>query len=219
MPLSLRLTIGLSIFAVLAIVDLRRNGSNARRWREYCFLATIVAVAIAYGIINDQITSAISWEYFYYGKELSLVLGAQTPPDQAAMRWEAAKVGIKATWSVGLILGVLLLIANNPSAFKPQLSFLRLFAFVPGVLLFAALLAVALGFVGSRGGLNWCSDDFQMMAQTNLFRPAHFMAAWGAHLGGYVGGIAGGLLATWRVALERNRLRNPITGRSQSIAA
>jgi membrane associated rhomboid family serine protease len=76
---------------------------------------------------------------------------------------------------------------------------------VPGVLLFAAVLAVVLGFVGSCGGLNWCSDDFRMMAQTNLFRPSHFMAAWGAHLGGYIGGIVGGLVAVWRVVACRKR--------------
>lgn len=208
MPLPYRLAIGLSIFAFLAITDLHRNGKAARRWREYAFLAAVVAIAMAYGIINDQITSTISWEYFYYGKELCLVLGPQTPPDRAAMRWEAAKVGIKATWSVGLILGALLLVANNPSRSRPQLSFRRLFSFVPAVFIFAALMAVALGFAGSLGGLNWCSDDFRMLAQTNLFRPSHFMAAWGAHLGGYIGGIVGGAVAVWRVIFCRSRAKS-----------
>jgi len=205
MTLPYRLAIGLSIFAVLAITDLQRNGASARRWREYCFLAAVVSVAMAYGAVNDQITSAISWEYFYYGKELYLVLGAQTPPDRAAMRWEASKVGMKATWSVGLLLGALLLIANNPRPSRPQLSFGRLFAFLPAVLMFTAMMAVVLGLVGSHGGLNWCSTDFRMMAQTNLFRPSHFTAAWGAHLGGYVGGVLGGLIAAWRVVIVRSQ--------------
>jgi hypothetical protein len=207
MSLPIRVAIGLSIFAVQAIVDLRRNGSSARRWREYCFLAAVVGIAMMYGIVNDQITSAISWEYFYYGKELCLVLGAQTPPDRAAMRWEAAKVGMKATWSAGLILGALMLIANNPSRTRPQLSFARLFMFVPGVLLFTAMMGVLLAWVGSRGGLNWCSNDFRLMAQTNLFRPSHFMTAWGANLGGYLGALVGSLFALWRVWACRSRLR------------
>ena len=105
MMLGIRIAIGGAIFLTLALIDLHRNRSQARRWREYTFLLAVTAIAMAYGAINDQITSAISWEYFYYGKELSLVLGAQTPPDRGAMRWEAAKVGMKATWSVGLILG------------------------------------------------------------------------------------------------------------------
>jgi hypothetical protein len=205
MTLSIRLAIGLSIFAFLAITDLHRNGKRARRWREYAFLAAVVAIAMLYGIINDQITSAISWEYFYYGKELSPILGPQTPPDRAAMRWQAAKVGMQATWTVGLILGSVLLIANNPSKSKPQLTFPRLFAFVPAVLLFTALLAILFAFIGSRGGLNWCSEDFRQMAQTNLFRPSHFMTAWGANLGGYIGGIAGGVIAVCRVLAARSR--------------
>jgi hypothetical protein len=205
MSLPIRLAIGLSIFAFLAIIDLRRNGKKARRWREYAFLAAVVALAMLYGILNDQITSAISWEYFYYGKELASILGPQTPPDRAAMRWQAAKVGMQATWSVGLILGTLLLIANNPSATRPQLSFTKLFAFAPAILLFTGLMAIFFGFLGSRGWLNWCSADFRMLEQTNLFRPSHFMTAWGAHLGAYIGGSLGGLIAVWRVLVCRKR--------------
>ncbi len=218
MTLPFRLAIGLSIFALLAITDLHHNGKRARRWREYTFLAAVVAIAMLYGIINDQITSAISWEYFYYGKELCTVLGPQTPPDRAAMRWEAAKVGMQATWSVGLVLGAVLLIANNPSRSRPQLSFGHLFAFVPGVLIFAATMAALLGLVGSLGGLNWCSDDFREMAQTHLFRPSHFMTAWGAHLGGYIGGILGGGIAAWRVITRRSRQNSVISQGSVPFA-
>ena len=56
-------------------MDLVNKGRNATRWREYGFLALCVAVAIVYGIVNDQITSRISWEYFYYGKDLAPILG------------------------------------------------------------------------------------------------------------------------------------------------
>jgi membrane associated rhomboid family serine protease len=156
-------------------------------------------------LCRSEFLQCFDGKYFYYGKELSLVLGPQTPPDRAAMRWEAAKVGMKATWSVGLILGAVLLMANNPSRSRPQLSFPRLFAFLPAVLLFTALLAVIFGFIGSRGGLNWCSADFREMAQTNLFRPSSFMTAWGVHLGGYIGGILGGAVAVWRVNACRSR--------------
>jgi membrane associated rhomboid family serine protease len=115
--LPIRLAIGGASFAFLAIIDLRRNGSNARRWREYAFLLTITALS-----------------------------------------------------------------------------------------------AVLFGFIGSRGGLNWCSDNFRAMAQTNLFRPSHFMTAWGAHLGGYVGGIFGGTIAVWRVIGQRGM---PVAGLSR----
>jgi hypothetical protein len=206
MSLGYRLVIGLSIFAVLAMVDLRRHGREARRWKEYVFLAAVVAVAILYGVVNDLITSSISWEYFYYGKELSAVLGPQTPPERAAMRWQAAMVGVKATWSVGLILGSVMLIANNPSRSMPPLTFARLFGFVPWVFLFTACMGVVFGFIGAKGELNWCSQDFVEMAQTNLFRPSHFMTAWGVHLGGYLGGIIGGVIAACRIRAARARV-------------
>lgn len=38
-----RIGAGAAIFIVLAIVDLRRNGQQARRWREYLFLLSCVS--------------------------------------------------------------------------------------------------------------------------------------------------------------------------------
>jgi hypothetical protein len=73
--LVFRLVVGIGIFAWLALADLRQNGRHATRWREYAFLLIAVAVAMMYGALNDQITSSISWEYFYYGKELYKTLG------------------------------------------------------------------------------------------------------------------------------------------------
>ena len=60
-----RITFGLLVLAALAILDWYQKGPAATRWREYLFLLLCVAVAMAYGIANDQITSRISWEYFY----------------------------------------------------------------------------------------------------------------------------------------------------------
>ena len=44
-----------------------------------------------------------------------------------------------------------------------------------------------------------------MMAQTNLFRPSHFMTAWGVHLGGYLGGTIGGIVAVFKVLRGRHQ--------------
>lgn len=91
-----RVGIGVAIFAWLAIADLRRNGKAARRWREYLLLVACVGVALLYGIINDQLTITISPEYFIYGKDLVTTLRTETPAE-GALRWEAAKIGMKAT--------------------------------------------------------------------------------------------------------------------------
>ena len=59
-----RIAMVVGIFACLAAVDLKRHGHAARRWKEYLFLVSCVVLALAYGIVNDQVTVGISWEYF-----------------------------------------------------------------------------------------------------------------------------------------------------------
>ena len=204
-----RIIAGVIIFTCLAIADVRRNGNDATRWREYLFLLACVFAAMIYGIVNDQITSAISWEYFYYGKELEKILGPDVPPDCAAMRWQAAKIGAMATWSAGLFIGVALLMANNPSARRKRLSYHELLCLLPLVFSITVVFAVLLGFAGWNGKLNWMSRDFLLMFETNSFRPQHFLATYGVHLGGYVGGLVGTIVAV--VWIIKRRRRPPAT--------
>lgn len=186
-----RIAIGISIFAVLAVVDLSRRGRNATRWREYAFLLLAVGAAVAYGLLNDAIASQISWEYFYYGKGLDQQLGPRVPPDPVALRWAACGVGAKATWSAGLIVGVVLLLANNPRPNRTRLTYRALASLLPILFLVAAGFAVLGGAVGSRGYLAWTNADVAAIAHDNLFRPARFMCAYGMNLGGYLGGAVG----------------------------
>jgi hypothetical protein len=207
--LFLRIAIGVGIFATLALLDYRRNGPAATRWREYAVLLAAVAAALLYGIINDQITVTISWEYFYYGKELSKQLGPAIPPDALALRWAAAKVGMMATWSAGLIFGVALLLSNNPSRSLPRLPYARLvWVGLPTMLGTAATCGIIGGLLGYRGALARLSPDFLDMVRANIFRPSHFMATWGVHLGGYVGGLLGTVIAMGLVLHQRRLLRN-----------
>lgn len=190
--LAARISIGLSIFLALAAWDLARRGRAATRWREYLFLAAVVAAAMAYGAASDRIASDISWEYFYYGKGLDQRLGPRVPPDAAALHREACKIGLKATWSAGLIVGVVLLVANNPGRGRPQLPYTQLLLLLPVVLLATAVGAALGGWVGAHGWLAWTSRDLRMLARDDLFRPQRFMCVYGINLGSY----AGGLLAT-----------------------
>jgi len=200
-----RIAVGVAIFATLAIVDFHRQGRAATRWREYLFLLAAVVVALLYGVVNDQLTSRISWEYYYYGKGLEQALGDRTPPDAGRLHWEAVKVGLKATWSVGLLIGVACLLANNPRPDRRRLSNAQLLARMPLVSLSAATCALVLGYVGYRGGLAAVSDDFAYMVRRNEFRPYRFMAVYGIHLGGYVGGLAGTGLAVISILHARRR--------------
>ncbi len=199
----LRITFCVAILVALAVMDLVNKGRNATRWREYAFLALCVAVAIVYGIVNDQITSRISWEYFYYGKDLAPILGPQTPPDPGALSLQALRIGAAATWWAGLIIGAAMLIANNPSRSGPQLPYARLVARLPIVLAITAITAAIFGFAGYEYFLNGISADFQNLAETNLWRPHRFMTVYGIHLGGYVGGALAAIYAASSIHHQR----------------
>lgn len=199
----LRILAGVGIFTVLAVVDLIQHGRNATRWREYVFLALCVGVAMLYGIANDEVTSRISWEYFYYGKELAPIIGPDTPPNPAALDWQAARIGAAATWWAGLVIGASILMANNASRRLPRLSCTRLVARLSAIIGITVLSASILGLIGNRFLLNWISEDFQELASTNLWHPRHFMTVYGIHLGGYLGGAIATVFAVVSVIRER----------------
>ena len=123
--LAARVAIGLSIFALLAAIDLVRHGAGPS-WREYAFLLFTTLAGMVYGIANDVATSSISWEYYFYGKGLAEVMPAETPPDARELRVEAMKIGIKAGGSAGIVIGAMLLIANNPRRGRCRLTYRQL---------------------------------------------------------------------------------------------
>ncbi|MFI5380385.1 MAG: hypothetical protein ACHRHE_13885 [Tepidisphaerales bacterium] len=204
--LMLRVGIGVAILSTLAIVDVRRHGPAARRWREYLFLLAAAGVAMVYGVANDQITVSISWEYFYYGKGIEQVLGAAVPPPMAGLRWEAAKIGLKAAWSVGLAAGVVLLLANNPSRRWRQLPMKTLYRLLAVILIGPVLGAIAGGVLGRMGVVAHLSADLADLVRLNLWRPRSFLCVSGIHLGAYAGGIVATLLAAAWIVKRRSRL-------------
>jgi hypothetical protein len=203
-----RIVVGVAILLALMVYDLVQHGKEATRWREYLFLVLCVGIAVFYGALNDQITSRISWEYFYYGKDLSPTLGPQTPPDPTALSLAALRIGAEATWWTGLIIGAALLIANNPVPGFARLPYRRLIRQLPLILLITILAAIIGGICGDFYLLNWISPDFRDMAYSNQLRPHRFMTVYGIHLGGYVGGAFGALSAFVRVRMLRQRMTN-----------
>ena len=187
----------MGIFAILAVVDLRKKGRQSQRWREYLFLATAVAVMMVYGVINDLITAGISWEYFHYGKGVDV---------SGHMRLNAAIVGLKATWTGGLLVGAALLLANNPSRRWPQLPYSRLIRALCWIVASCAFLAVIGGVSGYRGWLSFLAPDVLDLARDIDIRPRRFMCVLGIHLGGYVGGLLSTEAAVVWLILQRRRL-------------
>ena len=193
--LLLRIAAVATILGTVAWWDWRRKGAQARRWREYLFLLMAIVVTIAFAASLDQVTVTISWEYFYFGKELYEVLGPQSPPSMMPLRLQAALVGAKAALAPGLLIGVGLLFANNPRKKWREAPWPRLYRALAMPLFLAATCAAIGGVAGYAGWLTWTAEDFREMAAEGLMRPRHFMATWGAHLGAYVGGALGAILA------------------------
>jgi hypothetical protein len=203
--LATRIAAGVIIFAILALIDFRRNGNQATRWREYAFLLLCVVAALAYGIVNDLITSTISWEYFSYGKGLWPDVLPDVPPDSLRLHLAACVVGMKATWTVGLMIGVALLLANNPRKDRPQLPLSALAKRLVWILIVTIIIALAFGIAGDKGIFAHFSDDFAQMLRRNEMRPRRFMTVFGIHLGGYVGGLIGLCGAVISVACRRKQ--------------
>ena len=201
-----RIAIGALIFLAVAWWDYRRNRDQATRWREYLVLLACMLAAMTYGIVNDQITSTISWEYFYFGKGLEETLGPQIPPDAVKLHLAAAVVGVRATWSAGLIIGVALLLANNPSKELPRLRNITLLNQLPIIFLITAATAAIGAFLGYTGQLTRFHEDFQWMINANQWRPRRFMAVYGIHLGGYVGAVPGIFTAVVIVRRQRRKI-------------
>ena len=210
--LPYRIAVGVLIFATLAIVDLRRNGSRATRWREYVFLLACVVAAMTYGIVNDLITSRISPEYFLYFKGALERVSNDAAMNPEAHRGEldlqAVRIGALATWTAGLIAGAFVLVANSLGRW-PRLSMRQLAWFVPPIFIAAIIGAIALGVLGAKGGLI-SLGDFREMVARDEFRPFRLMCVYGIHLGGYAGSLAGLIAA---IALIARRRRQPFARR------
>jgi len=201
--LAARIAIGAGIFAALGIIDFIRNGRTAQRWREYAFLLCAALAGILYGAGNDAITSSISWEYFFYGKGLDQMMPAQTPPDAGALRLRAMGIGCKAGGSAGILIGAVLLIANNPRPGRRRLSYRELASILAAVYPMAMICSLLLGAAGAAGWLLWTSGDLAELWRSGDYRPRHFIAVYGIHLGAYVGGVIGTAIALLRIQRAR----------------
>ena len=195
-----RLAIALVALAVLlglAARDIARDRHNTRRVKEYAFLCATTFAALVYGVVHDEITVTISPEYFLVFKALA--------DDPRPMRLATAVVAVRASWWVGLLLGAVLLVANNPrpTGRPSQLRYAEL-----GRLAAIPLLAACLGAIG--GAAN-SLDPFGLSTTVRPLVPDDrvraFLLVWGIHIGSYAGAAIGAACSVGLIIVRRRRRR------------
>lgn len=183
-PLWVRFLFTAILLSGLAFADWKKNGKSATRYKEYLFLITCSFITILFAEIHDAITIRISPAYFAVGKGLGW----------ANLNWEVAVLAIKGSYWVGLLLGLMVLISNNPVRGINSLSYAELSRFLLIPLAAAILLAVTFGC--------WYAFTLPDPSRT-------YSLVWGIHTGTYLGSGLGALVAIFLIARKRYRSREP----------
>tara|TARA_R110000868_G_scaffold117600_10_gene312330 strand:+ start:1459 stop:2046 length:588 start_codon:yes stop_codon:yes gene_type:complete len=178
LPLKYRLPFGLFIFLWLAIVDYKKYGWKSERLHEYGFLIYCVFLAVIYGIANDVITSSLSAEYYTFGKEIDSGEG---------FNMRVAWLAIKGSYWVGLILGVILLVANNPYKSYPRVPLPKLWKYP----------LIPIGF----------TIIFSLTIYLNIHNHYGLYVVMKIHKAAYCGSLVGGLFSLGLVIRSRIKLK------------
>ena len=155
----------------------------------FCFALFAITLAALYGALNDQITYTISPEYYTKFKFESFKINPELT--ELNPRLAASLVGIKATWWMGGILGVILgLFAMMQRDWKRALNTLFKSAFIVFFLVFCFSLSAPLVSGGS-----WTAKGVVDVESFILVGKIHNLA--------YFGGAAGGFAALIYLMIAR----------------
>jgi hypothetical protein len=174
------------------------------------WIDSAMAIAVLYGILNDQITVTLAPEYF------SVFKRHQFWPLLEAMGWtnvparlQAVPIGAAATWWVGLILGMVVSLAGTVGRL-PRLTTRQFMRAVGLVMLTAAATSLVLGAVAYlvEPAIPSVSQQEHALFES-AFGAIHewrrFFAVGWWHNGAYLGGLCGTILACVRVRRWRRR--------------
>jgi hypothetical protein len=160
---------------------------------RYGFIAYTAIVSMAYAVAHDQLTATISPEYFLLWKGLA---GDPTP-----FRFAVTLVAMRASVGVGLLAGMVLLLANeglgrSDGAVRVTYGSLLRASLVP--LIGATVCAASFGVTNSVLGLGGATirETVEVAPQ----RLQAFLTVWAIHIGSYVGALVGLATAAVRVA-------------------
>lgn len=162
-----------------------------------------VSAAIAYGILQDMITTRVCVEYFTIGHPP--VFGTNDPT-LLALGW-----GVGASWWVGLLLGLLLVVTARVGA-APPLALVELVKPVGILMGFVGICAAVAGLAGyalALAGIERLTGVLAMRVPPA--RHAAFLADAYAHFVAYAAGFVGGILLCAWVLQRRAKRRLPVT--------
>jgi hypothetical protein len=157
-----------------------------------------VGAAILYGIVQDQVTVRVCVDYFTVGH----------PPvfDTTSPTLLALGRGVIATWWMGLILGVPLVVAARAGS-RPKLSARHLIGPVAIVLGGTAAASLAAGLAGwffaKMGWVRLVPDPAGLVPEE---RHPRFIANLWAHWAAYGSGTVGALTLCVRTWKRRGRM-------------
>ncbi len=159
-------------------------------------LLLCVLAAVAYGLLQDQVTARVCVEYFTVGHPP--VFPTQDPT-LLALGW-----GVLATWWVGVLLGLPLALVARLGP-RPKLTardLTRPLLTLLGVTAVVALLAGVAGYGSARAGGVWLLEPLASAVPPG--KHAAFLADAWAHTAAYACGLIGGIVV-WAWAWRKRR--------------
>ncbi len=193
-----RLAALLALMMLIAWIDWRRHGERATKWREYSFLVVAGTLGGVFGVAIDQLTSTISSDYFVLGKGI---------PNDAAFRVHVATLGFQAGFVMGMLVGGLNLLANNPRPDRIALSYVRLFRYAVAPIIAAIVVApISALVIGNWDPLHLAHELRDVLSPAEI---DHFRLVWGIHVGLYAGAVIGAIVGV--VQIRRLRASVPET--------
>jgi len=179
---------------VVALADLRRNGQQATRFREYGFILLAGAVGAVVGFVNDLITSSISPEYFLLGK------GLDEGPD---LRFRAGLFGLQVGFSAGIIGGAICLFVTRRKSSDPQVEFGRLLRMLWIPVIAAVFGGLVVPLVCAKFDPAHFSAQLAPILDDAMI--SHFREVWWIHIGLYLGMAIGLVIMLIRATGQRKR--------------
>lgn len=200
---------GVSCFVLLGLWDYWKHPENPTRVREYLFLFGVTAVTMAYGVVHDFGTWLISHDYYATAKAI--------PSAPEVFGWPIVRLALLATWNVGLIGAVIVLLSNNPDAQGRQLPYRRLLKLCLIPLVVSLLCESCFGIVfyfQSAFMRDYLPIDLLIVGVDDAF-----VAVWGMHLGAYIGAGFGVLIVVVMIVRAKRRLPAQAEARSKGWRA